>query len=300
MIVIPGSSNPQLAEAIAARLQVKLGRVAIGKFPNGEKRIWIRSPLSGETVIIVQSFSQPVDEHIIELCLLTNAASLLKASRIIALVPWLGYSPQDQPFRVGEPVSIQVIAKIIAAVSVDHLITLDIHSKKALDFFTIPHLEVSARPLFVDYLRSLDLANAVIVAVDQGSRARASHIASDLNLPLCLFEKTRDRHTGAISLRHVSGEVKGKVAISFDDFVSTGATRIAASLILKRLGATKFIDCITHAVLAGDSAAKLEASSIDSVITTDSYPIPPHKRFPKLTVVSSADLLAAAIDKLTR
>lgn len=300
MIIIPGSSNPKLARSIARHLAAKVANLELSKFPNGEKRVWVKSNLAGDTVAIVQSFSEPVDEHIIEFSLLADAAKHLGASSILAVVPWFGYSPQDKSFRKGEPVSAHVVARIIECVGTSAFITVDIHSKNILNFFTIPTLEVSARPLFVDYFKTKLPEDAVIVSLDAGSRARARHIARDLNLPLCSFDKTRDRHSGAIKLAHVSGDVKGKTAISFDDFVSTGSTRIAASRILKSLGAHKYIDCITHPLLAGDSSAKLAASSIDQIITTDTYPIPKEKHISKLKIVSSAALISQAITKLTQ
>jgi hypothetical protein len=140
----------------------------------------------------------------------------LKAKKIIAVIPWMGYSPQDKEFRKGEPVSVQVIAKIIEAVGIDSLITLDIHSKNSLSFFHCPTHHLSAFDLFVDYLKTTDLTKKVVVSVDKGAQEQSKLLSKTLSLPLCVFEKSRNRATGAIKLKHISGKVKGKSAIAIE------------------------------------------------------------------------------------
>lgn len=295
MIIVSGSSNQELAQELGRLLNTSLAEVEISKFPNGEKRIWIKDKLEGQVAVIVQSFSEPVDENIIEFTLLVDACKHLQASKIVAVVPWFGYSPQDKSFREGEPVSAHVMAKIIENIGVDHFVTVDIHSKETLKFFSIPVTEISSLPLFVTHLKDLDLSNHVVVSVDKGSRERCQHMADALELPLCLFDKKRDRHSGAVELEHIEGDVAGKTGIAFDDFVSTGATRISASKILKELGMTHYIDCITHSLLAGDTAFRIESSHIDQILTTNTYPIPKHKRIEKIEVLSIAPLLVETL-----
>lgn len=296
--LIPGSSNPSLCYQLAPLLQAKVADIDISKFPNGEKRIWIKSNLQNSVAIILQSFSEPVDEHIIELALIADACKHAKSHLVLAVVPWLGYSPQDKEFRKGEPVSVHVIAKIIEAMSVDHLLTVDIHSRESLSYFTIPTTEISALPLFTEYFQSQSLKNYVVASLDKGALEDSQKFAQKLNLPLVVFEKHRDLYTGEVELKHISGEVKNKHVIAIDDFVSTGSTRITASRILKSLGAKFYIDCITHPLLALDSASKLQLSQIDRVIVTDTYHVPPEKIFPKLTILPIAPLLSQAIKSL--
>lgn len=299
-MIISGSSHPQLASDVARLLKIPLADVEISKFPNGEKRVWVKSDLKGKKAIILQSFSDPVDEHIIEFCLLADAAKHLGAKSIIGVIPWLGYSPQDKLFRPGEPISAHVIARIIESIGVYHLVIADIHSPEALKHFPIPITEVTSIPLFVEHFRHQKLANYIAVALDKGATKRATEFAQALKLPLTQFEKFRDRATGQVSFKSLRGQVnvKGKHAISFDDFVSTGSTRIQAASILKQKGALSYTDCITHALLTGDSPVKLQASHIDALLATDSYPIPQTKYFPKLTILSLAPLLAKAVKPL--
>ncbi len=299
-MIISGSSHPKLAKSIALALKRPVAEVEISKFPNGEKRVWVKTPLKGKSVVIVQSFSEPVDEHIIEFCLLSDAAIHTGAKKIIGVVPWFGYSPQDKLFRSGEPISAHVVARIIANVGVDHLVVADIHSPEALKNFPLPVSEVTSIPVFVDHFRRQNLQNYIAVALDRGATQRASEFAQKLKLPLAQFEKFRDRSTGQVAFKALHGkdEINHKHAISFDDFVSTGSTRIQAAAILKQSGALSYTDCITHALLTGDSPARLQASHIDALIATDSYPIPLEKYFPKLTVLPLAPTLAKAVAPL--
>lgn len=297
-VILSGTAHPQLARQLAQLLKLKVGNVEISYFPNGEKRIWVKEKLFGKTVVIVQPFSAPVDEHIVEFCLLLDAAHHLKAGKVLGVVPWLGYSPQDKLFRSGEPISVHVVAKMIESLNLDHLVIADIHSADSLQHFTVPITQVSAGKLYIDHFRQKNLTNHIAVALDKGATPRAREFANALKLPLIQFEKSRDRETGVVTFKSFKDGVKGKHIISFDDFVSTGTTRIQASRILKQKGALSYTDCITHALLAGDSPQKLQRSSIDHLYTTDSYPIPKGKRFPKLTVLPIAPLLAEAIKPL--
>ncbi|MBI2009788.1 MAG: ribose-phosphate pyrophosphokinase [Candidatus Chisholmbacteria bacterium] len=299
-VVLSGSAHPKLARELAELLHLKVAATDISYFPNGEKRIWVKDKLAGKVVVIVQPFSAPVDEHIVEFCLLLDAAHHLKAQQVVGVVPWLGYSPQDKLFREGEPISVHVVAKMIESLNLNHLVVADIHSADSLKHFTVPVTQVSAAELYINHFKKLNLKNHLAVALDKGATKRAHEFARALKLPLVQFEKSRDRKTGAVTFKSLKDGVRGKHVISFDDFVSTGTTRIQASSILKQKGALSYTDCITHALLAGQAPKKLQASSIDRLYTTDSYPIPKAKLFPKLTILHIAPLLAKAIKPLIK
>lgn len=300
MIIVSGSSNPVLAQNTAKELDVPAAEVHISKFPNGEKRIWLKTDVSSQVVVIVQSFSEPVDEHIIELCLLADAAREAGAKKVVSVIPWLGYSPQDKVFRPGEPISIQVISKIIKAVGIDQIYTVDLHSSKSLEFFSEQSQELTSLPIFVERLKpEVEPENCVLVSIDKGSRRRTQHMAEALNLPIAKFDKQRDRATGEVQLSHISGEVNGKRAYSFDDFISTGSSQIAACNQLKQMGLKTYTACVTHAVFAGTTTAyRLQDSQIDQVITTDTYAIPPARHFPKLEVLPSHRLFTKQLEML--
>ncbi len=297
-MILSGNSQPTLAQSLAKLTNQLLAEVSISKFPNGEKRVQVKSQLKNKVVVVVQSFSEPVDEHIIEFCLLVDAAENLGAKKVIGVVPWLGYSPQDKLFTAGEPISVQVIAGILKTLGLDHIILVDVHSEDALKYFTFPVSEISALPIYIDYFRHRNLDHHVAVALDKGATKRAKAFALALNLPLVQFDKSRNLVTGEVSFRHLTGDVSGKHVVSFDDFVSTGATRIKACNILKEKGALTYTDCITHALLTGESPRLLQQSSIDAILATDSYPIPGDKRFPKLKIFPIAPIIAQTLKNL--
>jgi len=298
MKILSGSSNLPLAKKIASNLDSNLVEVELAQFPNGEKRVWVKESLENHSVAIVQSFSDPVDEHIIELCLLIDAVKNLKAKKIIAVIPWFGYSPQDKLFRTGEPISAQVIARLVESVGLDHVVIADIHSHDSLKFFTIPTTHVSALPIFTNCFSQKKLNNFVTLALDKGAVERAQSFAAHFDLPVAYFKKVRDGKTGKVTFKHLKGDITGKKVISFDDFVSTGSTRIQAAQILKTQGATYYIDCITHAILAGNTHKLLQLSLIDKIFVTDTYPIPSAKHIPKMSILSSASTLAQSIKAL--
>lgn len=299
-MILSGSAHPTLARQLAKLTNQKLGQVEISKFPNGEKRIWVKEKLKNKTVVIVQPFSEPVDEHIIEFFLLCDAAYHLEAKLIIGVVPWFGYSPQDKLFRQGEPISAQVMARLIEAVRLSRIIIADIHSHNTLSYFRIPVTHISALDIFIDYFKGKLLKNHAVVALDQGAFKASSQLATTLNLPLIRLEKRRHRKTGTVDFKALHGDVKNKHLISFDDFVSTGSTRIQASRLLLGKGALSYTDCITHALLTKDTPKKLQQSTISQLLTTDSYPIPKAKRFPKLTIIPIAPLIAKALKPLLK
>jgi len=298
MIILSGSAHPELAKQVALLFKKPLGKVTISKFPNGEKRIHIQSNLKNKSVVIVQPFSAPPDEHIIEFCLLVDAARHLGAKKIIGVVPWFGYSPQDKLFRPGEAVSAHVIAKLIQSLSLDHLLVVDIHSPKALKHFTIPTTQISALNLFVNHFKSKNLANHLAVALDKGSLPRMKTFAKALNLPLLKLHKSRQPNSGHISFKPFSQKLNSQHVVTFDDFISTGSTTIKAATLLKQHGAKTFTICATHTLLAGDSKSKLNSSPIDHIITTNSYPIPKTRHFQKLKILSIAPLLSSALESV--
>jgi len=294
-MILSGSAHPKLASDLAKKLNTSFAKVEISMFPNGEKRLRVKENLTNKTVIIVQPFSQPVDEHIIEFCLLQDAAYHLKAKKIIGVIPWFGYSPQDKLFRSGEPISAHVVARLIASSQLDKIFLVDIHSQSSLKHFNVPVTHLSALDLFVDYFKKSKLQNHLAVALDKGSHQRTVEFAQKLNIPFIKLKKTRDKSTGKVSFADIRHKIRGKNIISYDDFISTGSTQIKANDLLKKNKAKSYISCVTHCLMAKGAAAKLKNSSIDQIITTDSYPITKNKRFSKLKILSLSSLIAKAL-----
>lgn len=303
IILFSGTSNPTLASAIASIRKIPLGSLEITRFIDNECRVYMTEDVKGKNVFVLQSLSAVADQHLVELCLIGQAAKSLGAGRMTAVIPWMGYSKQDKAFRKGEAVSASLVAKFIEVAGFDAVMTVELHSENVVPFFHIPVTELSAHELLGDALKRLNPASAgfnlkqttTVVSPDAGGKSRSARFAKTMGLPIVYLEKDRDKVTGKVMVTGVSGDVGGKDVVIFDDIINTGATAIKTSQFLKGHGAKRIFFLATHAVLAGDASQKLGASPIDHVVVTDTITIPKEKRFDKLSIVSVAPLLANAL-----
>lgn len=293
MKVFSGSSNPELAKQIAQELGVRLGRTELSHFPNGECRICIKEKTEGSACIVVQSFSAPVNSHIIEFLLLVDALYRMGASKIYAVIPWMGYAAQDKVFRYGEPLSAKVIGSIVSGSLVDRVFTFDIHNESIAGFFSKPLEHLSGDQLFVQEIKkTVESKNAVIVSPDFGAIKRSRIFAKKLGLEQVVIDKERDRATGKIKIRGISGDVTGQTCLLFDDFISTGQTAIHTAKYLKKCGAKKVIFSATHHFDVDQVSANLQSSPIDQVIISDTIPVKNLSKYPKIKVLATAPIIA--------
>lgn len=303
MKLFSGTSNLPLAKKVADLLGMNLGAVEITRFIDNECRVYVNDDVAGEDVFVLQSLSEVADQHLIELCLLGSALKDLGAAKVTAVIPWLGYSKQDKAFRKGEAISVQLVAKFIQAAGFDTVITCQLHSENVMQFFRIPIVELSTCKLLVDALRRESkpgFEHAVVVSPDKGGKSRSEQFAKDVGLDLVYIEKTRDLVSGEVEVKDCVGQVEGNHIIFFDDIINTGSTAIKTSEFVKKKGAKDIYFLATHAVLSGNAASTLPASSIDQVIVTDTIFVPKEKQFDGLIIVSIAPLLADAISRQTR
>jgi ribose-phosphate pyrophosphokinase len=297
--LLSGTSNLDLAKRVARELKLPLGDIEITRFIDNECRVYIKENVEGKTVVVIQSLSTIADQHLVELCLIGQALKSLKAKKVIAVIPWLGYSKQDKEFRKGEAISAQLVATFIEAAGFDAVISVELHSENVLPFFRIPVSEVRTEDLLLTALNwRPGLERAVVVCPDKGGKSRSERFAKSAGLPIAYLVKKRDLATGVVTVVNIEGDAHGKEVIIFDDIINTGATAIQTSQFLKGLGAKKIYFLATHAVLAGDASEMLGKSTIDGVIVTDTIAIPKKKQFSNLSIVSVASLLADAIKKL--
>ena len=295
MKLISGLSNPLLAQKIAQGLDIEQVPAEIGVFANGEKRIRIKGNLETQTVVLVQSFSGSVNDTIIELVLMADAIERLGAQRIIAVIPWMGYSLQDKVFREGEPISAKVIADLISNSFISQVYLLDLHNPSIPGFFSVPTFHLSLLKVFTEYVKSnLDIKNCLVVSPDFGGLKKAKKFADELNLPLANIDKDRNLATGKVSVNSIQGsEIKGKCALLFDDCIVSGSTAIVAADILKKEGAKEIYFFATHGLFVADSLAKIAASELDHVIVSDSIY---HQNLPeKIQVLSAAPIFAQVL-----
>jgi len=271
MKLVSGSSNLPLAQKLAKHLGIDLVKVKITKYANDEKHIEILDNVQGENIILLQSFSRPVDEHIMEFLLLADALERMGARHVNAVIPWYGYSLQDKVFKDGEPLSAKVVANLISASYIKRVSLLDVHNTSIAGFFSVPTHHLSALPLFTKYAKeNYDLKQIVVASPDFGGLKRAWQLAKSLNVDLVNIDKHRDLKTGKITRMELHGDVKTKTVLVFDDVAVSGGTVIKAAEVLKKSGAKKVHFLVTHGLLVGNVESKLNTSAIDTIVITNS------------------------------
>ena len=300
-LLFSGSSNQALAQAVAKKLGVSLGKVDLTRFADGEIRPWIQDDVRDKLVFVLESLSYPMDEHIMELALMGDAIRRSAPKRLIAVIPYMGYARQDKQHRVGEPVSARLIAEFLGVSKYKEVMAIDLHNDAIVGFFRIPVTHLSALELIAEEMKKQDLGNAIVISPDVGGVKRARNLAYILDLPMVVMEKKRflDRHDTSESFQ-IIGDVGGKTCIIIDDIISTGGPIANSAASLKEAGATRVIVAATHAVLSGDAAAILTQAPIDGLLVTDTIAKSQSNHIPRLEVVSVAPILADAISTLVR
>ena len=298
MILLSGTSNRPLAQSIAHSLGISLGKADITRFIDNECRVYVSENVADQEVFIVQSLSEVADQHLVELCLLGQAVKSLKAAKMTAVIPWMGYSKQDKEFRKGEAVSADLVARFIESAGFDEVITIELHSEAITPYFHIPVKELSTHNLLASAIQ-VDPKRHIVVSPDLGGQTRSDRFAKNVSLPIVHLTKSRDRKTGKVTVTGISGSVTGLDVIIFDDIINTGATAIQTAQFLKDHGAGSIVFLATHAVLAGNATSLLGDSPIDRIVVTDTIEIPGRKRFEKLTVESVSSILTSAIQNIS-
>ncbi len=286
-MILSGSSNQPLAQKLAKKCKAELGDVSLLNFANGEQRVRIQSDVASKEIVLVQSFSDPVDKHIMQFLLLTDALERAGVQQVTAVIPWLGYSLQDKVFLQGEAIAARVVADLISNAFVHKVALLDLHNPSIAGFFSVPTIHVSALSLFVSYVqKTFDLDESIVVSPDFGGLKRARVFADRLSLSLVNIDKHRDLQTGKVEPRGISGEVKDRVCFVFDDVVNTGGTVVEVARFLKLQGAKQVHFCVTHGLFAGNALKNMSDDALDSVIITDSIH---HPELPENIKVLSVD-----------
>ena len=297
--LITGNSNPALAEAISKHLNCPLTAAIVEPFSDGEIRVDIKENVRGCDVFVIQSTCRPVNDNLIELCLIIDALKRASARRITAVIPYYGYARQDRKVVPRVPISAKMVADFISVAGAHRVLTVDLHAGQIQGFFNIPVDNLYASKVLLEYLKELD-SEKVIVSPDAGGTERARGYASKLNATLAVIDKRREKPNES-EVMNVIGDVKDKLAIIVDDMVDTGGTLVNAATALKEKGAKEVIACITHPVLSGSAVEKIEKSCLKKLIVTDTIPLHEEaKKCKKIEVVSIAGLIAQAIENINR
>ncbi len=296
LMLFSGRSNPELAERIADKLGLTLGEVELKTFANGETYVRYDDSIRGSDAFIIQSGNPPVNDHLVELLIMIQAAKLASAKRITAVVPWYPYSRQDKKSRPREPITARLVADFLEAAGVDRVLTMDLHAGQIQGFFNVPVDHMTALPLFATFYRDKGLYGDKVVAVspDPGRAKMARRFGQMLEADLAIMNKVRPEHDTA-EVSEVIGDVQGKVAIMSDDIIVTGGTLIAGAEALKEAGATEVYACATHGLFPGNAFEKISKSVLAEVTVTDTVPIDKLNQPDKINVISVSKLLAETI-----
>ncbi len=294
MRLIAGSSNLPLAQALSHELNIPLIDVELTIFANGEKRVWIKEKIDGQDVVLVQSFSNPVDANIIETLLIIDALERLGARDIHVVIPWLGYSLQDKVFRDGEPIAAKMIAKIISHSYVKRVYLVDLHNTSITGFFDVPTSHTTAMSLFAEYASStLGSKNTVVASPDFGGMKRARQFATLLDVDLVNIDKTRNLKTGDVTAVGLHGNVADKTVVVYDDIIVGGSTVTETAELLKQQGAKEVHFYSTHGLFVGNALQRITDSPVDSVLITNSVA---HEKLPALfNTLNLAPILAQTL-----
>ena len=264
-------------------------------FPDGEKRIRVVDEVVDEDCVVIQSTSTDTDKNYMELLFITDALKRSGAKNVTAVIPYLGYQRQDHVFRSGEAVSLEVVIRILEAVGVDRVITVDLHSIKIPELFHIPAVHLSALSLFAENIKKMP--NVVLVSPDMGGIRRIEILSKMLGgMPYAAIEKNRDLKSGIIEAQTIHGKVK-EYAVIVDDMISTGSTIAVAADLLAKKGATEIVVFATHPVFSKDASMLLQKSKVKRVYVTDTIEVLKEKQFEKLEVLSVTELIATELKK---
>ncbi|GAB2691337.1 ribose-phosphate diphosphokinase [Paenibacillus thermoaerophilus] len=291
--IFSGSSNPKLAQAICKELGQPLGKIKLSRFKSGEVYCLYEETIRNCDVFLVQTFSHPINEHLVELLVMIDAAKRASARTINLIVPYYGYSRQERKSAPREPISAKMLADVLTTVGASRIMTLDLHAPAIQGFFNIPVDHLTALDLISDYIQSLNVENPVVVSPDAGRATTAENLANILNAPFAIMIKKRPEHNQSV-ITHVIGEVEGRTPIIIEDLIDTGTTIVNVVESLKERGAKDALICATHPVFSGPALQRLDHPSIREVVITDSIAIP-EEASNRFRVLSVAKLFADAI-----
>ena len=298
-VIFAGNSHPQLVEDICAYLNQSVGQVEVFKFSNDNTFVRILQNVRQKDVFILQSTIEPVNDHIMELLIMIDAAKRASAGRITAVVPFYSYARTDKKDQPRVPITGRLVADLLETAGAERVVMVDLHAGQVQGFFQVPVDELTAMPKLVEYFVERDLDDPVVVATDIGISKKARDFADAINAPLAIVEKRRLGNDDRVESLNVIGDVDGHPVILFDDEIGTGGTMISAADAITKRGSTDIYAVATHGVLSGDTSTRLaEVSHIKEVVITDTVPLSADKVNFKMKVLSVAPLLGEAIKRI--
>ncbi|MHB8144666.1 MAG: ribose-phosphate diphosphokinase, partial [Vulcanimicrobiaceae bacterium] len=304
-LLFSGNSNQRLAEEIAKRLKLHVGKALVSKFKNEETRVEISENVRGSEVFVIQSICKAangngVNDALMELLLMIDALKRASAARITAVIPYYGYAKQDKKTKGREPISAKLVANMLKTAGAKRMVTMDLHAAQIQGFFDGPVDNLMAMPTLCNYLKKDGLCDdkIVVVSPDAGGVHRAELFAKRLNSTLAIVFKRRPE-PDVSEVTDIVGDVRGKIAVVVDDMISTGGTLAKAAEAIKLRGATQVYTVATHGIFADDAIEVLENSQIEKIIVTDTIPFADVEEHSKFAQLSIAQTFADAITRIT-
>jgi ribose-phosphate pyrophosphokinase len=290
-----GSANVPLAQEVGRYLGIDLGPMVRKRFADGELYVQIQESIRGCDVYLIQPTCCPVNDRLMELLIMIDACRRASARQITAVIPYYGYARADRKTAGRESITAKLVANLITEAGAGRVLAMDLHSAQIQGYFDIPFDHVYGSPILLDYLKSKQLTDIVVVSPDVGGVARARAFAKKLNdAPLAIIDKRRQAHNVA-EVMNVIGDVRGKTAVLVDDMIDTAGTISEGARLLRREGARQVYACATHAVFSPPAIERLSSGVLEEVIVTNTIPVPEEKQFEQLTVLSVANLLGETI-----
>ncbi|HEX7110828.1 MAG TPA: ribose-phosphate diphosphokinase [Mizugakiibacter sp.] len=300
-MLFTGNAHRKLAENVAHRLGMPLGKALVGRFSDGEVQVEIEENVRRQEVFVIQPTCAPTADNLMELLVLVDALKRASAATVTAVLPYFGYARQDRrPRSARVPITAKVAANMIGAAGTDRVLTVDIHADQIQGFFDLPVDNVYASPvLLADIWRTQGMDDLIVVSPDVGGVVRARAIAKRLDdADLAIIDKRRPRPNEA-TVMNIIGEVEGKTCVLVDDIVDTAGTLCAAAAALKKNGARKVVAYCTHPVLSGPALQNINGSQLDELVVTDTIPLRAEAQgCAKIRQLSVAELLAETIRRI--
>ena len=300
MMIFTGNANPKLAEDVARKLNLPLGKAKVARFSDGEVMVEIMENVRGRDVFVLQSTCTPTNDNLMEVMVMVDALKRASAGRITAAIPYMGYARQDRrPRSARVAITAKVVANMLTTAGVDRVLTMDLHSDQIQGFFDIPVDNVYASPILLGDVWKQNYQNLIVVSPDVGGVVRARALAKRMEAELAIIDKRRPKPNVA-KVMNIIGEVQGRSCVIMDDMVDTANTLCEAAKALKDNGAARVVAYCTHPVLSGPAIERITHSHLDELVVTDTIPLSEEARLcGRIRQLSVAELLAETMQRIS-
>lgn len=293
-LLFAGSSHPVLAKEVSDKLRISLGKIELGRFPDGEISVRILETVRGRDVFVLQSVALDPNDYLMELLIMIDALKRASAKSIAAVIPYFGYSRQDRKDKPREPITAKLVANLLVEAGATRVLAIDLHAGQLQGFFDIPVDHIHGRQPLVEKFKEYGIKNCIVVAPDVGSVKMARAFAGDMGVDFAIVNKHRATSTEIDEVTLI-GDVEGKDVLLADDMCSTGGTLVSAAKACQEKGARRIFAAVTHGICVGQAVERIEKSPLEALLMTNTIPCERFAGVKKFVSVSIAPLLAETI-----